>query len=169
MTGLSTQALYLVLVAIELLLPGSDLTVDYMQDGVPAARLEVDELPGSERDLFLVRAFFSSVAESTAQEDEAQELLYRIEQSDIDSSNYLLYGPQQSVPTVVSLARALQAFPATAPDGDYVLELTSGGTASGAANDSEYLSGPVYVLPRAPYLILSLANGGMVLVVEPSP
>lgn len=169
MSGLGTGVLYLVLIAIELLLPGTELELDYLQDGTPVARLEVTELPSSDRDLFLVRALIAAPEDSGTGSGESEELLYRIEQSDIDSSNYLLYVPGESVPEVVSLAPALRAFPAVIPDGEYVLQLTSEDGSTGENGDRGGPSGSLFVLPRPPYLVLTLPESGILLIVEPNP
>jgi hypothetical protein len=163
MTGISTSVLYIVLVAVELLLPGGEppnyLQIDYLQDGMPAAVIEVSELPSAERDLFLIRAVMAG-----ADGEDGVEQLYRIEQSDIDSTNYLLYGPGGGVPTVLSLAPALAGFPAVVSDADYLLTIESGEQTSGSVEGS--LPGSLYVLPRAPYLLLSDPASATILIVE---
>jgi hypothetical protein len=160
MAGLGTGVLYLVLIALELTVPGAELQIDYLQDGVPTAVIGVEELPSSDRDLYLVRAVFPATSGTSE-----GELIYRIEQSDLVSTNYLVYGPTAAVPVVASLVPALTAFPSVVPPGDYELALDPALAGEGVAGIDTGTR--LVVLPRPPYLVLSAPEAGVVLIVEP--
>ncbi|MFP4550049.1 MAG: hypothetical protein ACLFNT_04530 [Spirochaetales bacterium] len=176
MSGLGSGLVYIVLALIEVLGGSPEFDADYLQAGVPVAVLEVREVPDPERDLFTLTARpgegrQESPGLSANALDES--VTYRIEESDLIASNYLVYPPGVAVPGVAPLAPILSQLgpgrdrPSSIGAPPLVLTLDSDVDFSIGGDDQSELSGSLLVLYRGPYLIVSAPELELLLIVEP--
>jgi hypothetical protein len=169
MSALPGGLLYIILALIEVLGGAPEFDADYLQAGLPVAVLELRQVPDPERDIYTLsaRPFAavpgSDVATPAAVLEEA--VTYRIEESDLIATNYLVYPPGASVPGVAPLAPILAQLvgrtdrSAEIGGAPLLLDLSSDG-------DAEQPAGSLLVFNRRPYLIVSAPELDLILVLE---
>jgi hypothetical protein len=181
MTALPQSVLYIVMVLIELFGLNPEFTADYLAEGVPVSAIEVVVIPDSERDIYVVTASPADLpnqASATSTGRLEAEISYRYEESDLISTNYLIYAPGADLPAVVSISPILSQFPELSSlanqigDAPLILDLPEESAIEfpqgddGGSDFGESAGGQLLILARDGLLIVSAPESGTMLIVE---
>lgn len=153
-TSIPAAVLYLLILFAEFLGGGGDLTVDYLQDGLPESRVSVTRPAADAREILRI----------VADADDAEPTVYVVEASDLAGHNYLVYAPDRSIPFVLNLAPALEQLSVAQVASDWSLELSGDAELSSAELEVD-LGATVYFLQRDDSTIVSLPDPGVLLIV----
>lgn len=178
MSALPQGLLYIVLALVEVLGGVPEFDADYLQAGVPVAVLELRGVPDPERDIFTLTARpFAATPEigaagASADAPLAETVTYRIEESDLIATNYLIYPPGASVPAVAPLGPILAQLArrsdrgAGIGDPPLVLELSSEIEFSLGEGDDGQQEGNLLIFYRGSYVIVSAPELDLILIME---
>ncbi len=130
---------------IEILQPTEVVTVDYLQNSVPAMVVQISPTLNSDNDLYLITA--SPVAVSI-----------RIEQSDLYAHNYVVFAPD-TPPVVLDLAPVRRRLAGAGLEMDAGTDIDLTPESSTAA-----IAGPLHLLNRPPYIMLAAGAEAILLI-----
>ena len=154
-TTLPVAVVYLLLVFIESLGSGGDLTADYLQDGVPSGTVSVSRSASGDPGLYRLTAVGNRDGSLS---------VYRIEASDLVGHAYLVLPPDSSFPFVLNLAPVLEQFTGVNASADRSLEVP-GDTSLASPGVELSLGSVAYLIHRPDVTVVSSPETGIVLLI----
>jgi hypothetical protein len=146
--------LYLLILFAEFLGAGGDLTVDYLQDGVPEYTISVTRPAADAREILRI----------VAVSEDGDSITHVVEASDLVGHNYLVYSADRQIPDILNLAPALGRASGARMAGDWSLEIPEGAELSSSELDVS-LGPAVHFFRRGGATVVSAPEPGFVLVV----